>query len=92
LEITAGVLFLYHILGYSFFVGLIVMTVTLPMTHLVSRKLAMVQKQLGEAKSWRIQLLWGFCKGIKATKFLAWERKWEEMIMVSKGRGITPIY
>ncbi|KAI8341301.1 ABC transporter type 1, transmembrane domain-containing protein [Chlamydoabsidia padenii] len=91
LEITAGILFLYHILGYSFFVGLVVMTVTLPMTHLISRKLTMVQKRLGEAKSWRIQLLWGFCKGIKSTKFLAWERKWEEMIMTARGEELVQL-
>ncbi|CAO3590539.1 unnamed protein product [Absidia cylindrospora] len=85
LEIAAGVLFLYHVLGNSFFVGLVVMTVTLPVTHIISRKLTKVQKRLAEAKSWRIQLLWGFCNGIKTTKFLAWERKWEQMIMTARG-------
>lgn len=60
------------------------MTVALPVTHIISRKLNIVQKQLGEAKSWRIQLLRGFLNGIKTTKFLAWERKWEQMIMVNR--------
>ncbi|KAI8089911.1 uncharacterized protein BX664DRAFT_365696 [Halteromyces radiatus] len=91
LEISAGIIFLYHILGNSFFVGLVVMTVTLPVTHFISRKLARIQKRLAEAKSWRIQLLRGFCEGIRTTKFLAWERKWEQMIMTARGEELVQL-
>ncbi|CAO3611821.1 unnamed protein product [Cunninghamella echinulata] len=91
LEIITGVIFLYNILGYAFFVGLIIMTVTLPITHIISRKLNIVQKQLGEAKSWRIQLLRGFFNGIRTTKFLAWESKWEQMIMAARGDELVQL-
>ncbi|KAF7724816.1 hypothetical protein EC973_000701 [Apophysomyces ossiformis] len=80
LEIGVGVVFLYHILGNAFLAGLIVMVVALPSTHYVNRRLHAVQKQLTEAKSWRIRLLKELCEGIKTTKSLAWERRWEQVI------------
>ncbi|KAG0194547.1 hypothetical protein DFQ28_009754 [Apophysomyces sp. BC1034] len=80
LEICIGVVFLYQILGNAFLAGLIVMVVALPSTHYVNRRLHMVQKQLTEAKTWRSRLLKELCEGIKTTKSLAWERRWEQVI------------
>ncbi|KAI9244357.1 ABC transporter type 1, transmembrane domain-containing protein [Phascolomyces articulosus] len=80
LEIIAGVVFLYYLLGKAFLAGLIVMVFALPSTHYISRKLVHVQKQLAEAKSWRIRLIKELVSNIRTTKFLAWERKWEQVI------------
>ncbi|RCI04069.1 hypothetical protein CU098_000751, partial [Rhizopus stolonifer] len=80
LEITAGVVFLYHILGHSFLAGLVVMVVALPSTHYISRRLMIAQTHLTDAKSWRLRLLRELCEGIKTIKFLAAERRWEQAI------------
>ncbi|GAA5816352.1 hypothetical protein MFLAVUS_009880 [Mucor flavus] len=80
LEIAAGVIFLYQILGNSFLAGLIVMVVALPSTHYISRRLMMAQTHLADAKSWRLRLLRELCEGIKTIKFLASERRWEQAI------------
>jgi ABC-type bacteriocin/lantibiotic exporter with double-glycine peptidase domain len=84
LEIAAGVIFLYQILGTSFLAGLIVMVVALPSTHYISRRLMIAQSHLTDAKSWRLRLLRELCEGIKTIKFLASERRWEQAITVSK--------
>ena len=84
LEITAGVVFLYQLLGSSFLVGLIVMVVALPSTHYISRRLMIAQVHLSDAKSWRLRLVRELCEGIKTIKFLASERRWEQVIMVCK--------
>ncbi|CAO3621386.1 unnamed protein product [Mucor hiemalis] len=80
LEIAAGVIFLYQILGNSFLAGLIVMVVALPSTHFISRRLMLAQSHLADAKSWRLRLLRELCEGIKTIKFLASERRWEQAI------------
>lgn len=82
LEIAAGVIFLYQILGNSFLAGLIVMVVALPSTHYISRRLMLAQSHLTDAKSWRLRLLRELCDGIKTIKFLASERRWEQAITV----------
>ncbi|KAI9031832.1 ABC transporter type 1, transmembrane domain-containing protein [Phycomyces nitens] len=84
LEIGVGVIFLYQVLGNSFLAGLVVMAVTLPSTHFISQKLIHVQKQLEEAKTWRTRLLKELFEGIKTTKFLAWEHKWEHVIAAAR--------
>ncbi|KAI9321346.1 ABC transporter type 1, transmembrane domain-containing protein [Dichotomocladium elegans] len=81
LEIIADLAFLYYILGNAFLAGLIVMVVTLPSTHYINRKLVKVQKQLTEAKTWRIRLIKELLESIRVTKYMAWERKWEQIIM-----------
>ncbi|KAI8647165.1 ABC transporter type 1, transmembrane domain-containing protein [Parasitella parasitica] len=80
LEIAAGAIFLYQILGNSFLAGLIVMVVALPSTHYISRRLMQAQSHLTDAKSWRLRLLRELCDGIKTIKFLASERRWEQAI------------
>ncbi|KAL0088903.1 ABC transporter type 1, transmembrane domain-containing protein [Phycomyces blakesleeanus] len=84
LEIGVGVIFLYQVLGNSFLAGLVVMAVTLPSTHFISQRLIHVQKQLEEAKTWRTRLLKELFEGIKTTKFLAWEHKWEHVIAAAR--------
>ena len=59
------------------------MVFALPSTHYISRRLVHVQKQLAEAKAWRIRLVKELVSNIRTTKFLAWERKWEQVIAVS---------
>lgn len=83
MEIAAGVIFLYNILGTAFLAGLIVMVIALPFSQYMGRRLMMAQNHLADAKSWRIRLLRELCKGIKTIKFLASERRWEQAIAVS---------
>ncbi|KAI8379618.1 uncharacterized protein BYT42DRAFT_333425 [Radiomyces spectabilis] len=80
LEIAVGAIFLYKLLGNAFLAGLSVMVFALPAIHYISRKLTHVQKRLAEAKSWRVRLLTELCNGIKITKLMAWEQKWEQVI------------
>ncbi|KAI8071015.1 ABC transporter type 1, transmembrane domain-containing protein [Gongronella butleri] len=84
LEIIAGIAFLYYLLGTAFFVGLVAMTVVLPLTHLFSRRLAQVQQQLQEAKYGRLQLIQTLLHGFNTFKLLAWENKWQQSIMSAR--------
>lgn len=72
------------------------MVVALPSTHYINKRLYLVQKQLTEVKTWRIRLLKELCEGIKTTKSLAWERRWEQVIAVSLPRldilSVLPTY
>ncbi|KAI8345314.1 hypothetical protein EDC96DRAFT_486829 [Choanephora cucurbitarum] len=91
LEIIAGVVFLYQLLGSSFLVGLIVMVVALPSTHYISRRLMIAQVHLSDAKSWRLRLIRELCEGIKTIKFLASERRWEQVIMSARADELVKL-
>ncbi|KAI8367772.1 ABC transporter type 1, transmembrane domain-containing protein [Blakeslea trispora] len=80
LEIAAGAVFLYQLLGSSFLIGLVAMAIALPTTHYMSRRLMVAQAHLSDAKSWRLRLVRELCEGIKTIKFLASERRWEQII------------
>ncbi|KAI9486629.1 MAG: ABC transporter type 1, transmembrane domain-containing protein [Benjaminiella poitrasii] len=91
LEILTGIIFLYNILGNSFLAGLIVMVVALPSTHYVSRNIMLAQSRLTDAKSWRLRLLRELCEGIRTIKFLASERRWEQVIMNARGDELVKL-
>ncbi|ORZ00940.1 ABC transporter type 1, transmembrane domain-containing protein [Syncephalastrum racemosum] len=91
LEILTGVIFLYYVLGDAFLAGLVVMLIALPSTYLTSRRLVEVQKQLSEAKSWRTRLLQDLIENIRPTKFLAWERKWEQVISDARSEELVQL-
>ncbi|KAI7898810.1 uncharacterized protein BX663DRAFT_442359 [Cokeromyces recurvatus] len=83
------IIFLYNILGNSFLAGLVVMVVSLPLTHYINRRIMVAQSCLTDAKSWRLKLLYGLCEGMRTIKFLALERRWEQAIMNARGNEIV---
>ncbi|CEJ00296.1 hypothetical protein RMCBS344292_14357 [Rhizopus microsporus] len=91
LEIIAGVVFLYQILGTAFLAGLIVMVIALPSTHYINQKLMKAQTHLNDAKSWRIRLLKELCEGMKTIKTLASERRWEDAISSARDEELVKL-
>ncbi|ORX62311.1 hypothetical protein DM01DRAFT_1315750 [Hesseltinella vesiculosa] len=91
LEIMAGIAFLYYLLGNAFFVGLGAMAVILPLTHLCSRKLAVVQQRSQDTKAWRLHLVQTLIKGMQSLKYLAWERKWQHAVLGARNEEMDQL-
>ncbi|KAI8084874.1 P-loop containing nucleoside triphosphate hydrolase protein [Halteromyces radiatus] len=80
-ELCIGIYFLYHLLGVSCFLGLLVMVVTLPANHYNAKLFAKSQDRLMEARDKRVNLMNEVLQGIRQIKFFAWEANWEKRVM-----------
>lgn len=80
-ELFVGLFFLYHLIGYSCFLGLAVMIVTLPINHYNAKLFAKTQDALMEARDKRVNLVNEVLQGIRQIKFFASERKWQKRVM-----------
>jgi ABC-type multidrug transport system fused ATPase/permease subunit len=83
-ELAVGIYFLYHLLGKSCFLGLLVMIIVLPLNHYNAKMFAKTQDRLMEARDKRVNLMNEVLQGIRQIKFFAWERNWEKRIMEAR--------
>ncbi|KAG0164899.1 hypothetical protein DFQ28_008804 [Apophysomyces sp. BC1034] len=83
-ELAAGIYFLYHLLGLSSFLGLLVLVITLPVNHYNAQLFAKTQDQLMESRDKRVSLMNEVLQGIRQIKFFAWETNWEKRVMEAR--------
>ncbi|KAG0185773.1 hypothetical protein DFQ28_008806, partial [Apophysomyces sp. BC1034] len=83
-EVTVGIYFLYNLLGYSCFLGLLVMVISLPLNQYNSKLYASTQDRLMESRDKRVSLTNEVLQGIRQIKFFAWESQWEKRIMEAR--------
>jgi ABC-type multidrug transport system fused ATPase/permease subunit len=83
-EILIGVAFLYRMMGNAALFGLTVMIFSIPLHHYMGKKYNRVQERLMSARDRRTELLNELLHGIRMVKAFAWERKWEEKILVGQ--------
>ncbi|KAI8879095.1 P-loop containing nucleoside triphosphate hydrolase protein [Backusella circina FSU 941] len=83
-ELAIGIYFLYHLLGKSCFLGLLVMIIVLPINHYNAKIYAKTQDRLMESRDKRVNLMNEALQGIRQIKFFAWEKNWEQRIMEAR--------
>ncbi|KDQ21694.1 hypothetical protein BOTBODRAFT_61330 [Botryobasidium botryosum FD-172 SS1] len=88
-EIVIGTLFLYHLLGRSALVGLVLAIVTAPLSYLMSRFVLKAQENLAKARDERITLMHEVLGSIRMLKFLAWERDFGNRILRLRNRELN---
>jgi hypothetical protein len=69
-------------MGNAALFGLTVMILSIPLHHYMGKKYNRVQERLMAARDRRTELLNELLHGIRMVKAFAWERKWEEKILV----------
>lgn len=71
-------------MGNAALFGLTVMIFSIPVHHYMGKKYNRVQERLMAARDRRTELLNELLHGIRMVKAFAWERKWEEKILVGR--------
>lgn len=77
-------------MGTAALFGLTVMIVSIPLHHYMGKKYHRIQERLMTARDRRTELLNELLHGIRMVKAFAWERKWEEKILVGQLLNLTP--
>ncbi|KAF7731738.1 hypothetical protein EC973_008252 [Apophysomyces ossiformis] len=80
IELAAGIWLLYQLLGFSCIVGLMVLVVTLPITHVTAKLFAKTNSRIMESRDKRVNMMNEVLQGIRQVKFFAWETNWEKRI------------
>ncbi|KAH6911449.1 ATP-binding cassette transporter, partial [Coprinopsis sp. MPI-PUGE-AT-0042] len=81
MEIAAGAILLYSLLGISSFFGLAVMLLLMPISHLAANTFVNVEENLMKARDERMALMNEILGAIRMLKFMAWERSFEKKVM-----------
>ncbi|KAK4688623.1 hypothetical protein P7C73_g1481, partial [Tremellales sp. Uapishka_1] len=81
IEIVVASVFLYNILGWSAFAGVVVLIVATPLNSFVSKRSISITKDLLKARDKRITVMNELIGAIQFIKFFAWTKQW-------KGRAI----
>ncbi|CAO3650125.1 unnamed protein product [Cunninghamella blakesleeana] len=81
IKLVVGIYFLYNLIGFSCFFGLMVIIITFTANHFHTKLYARSQNHLMRARDKRVNLMNEVLQGIRQVKFFAWENKWTERIM-----------
>ncbi|KAI9025116.1 hypothetical protein CLU79DRAFT_98313 [Phycomyces nitens] len=84
IEVGVAVFYLYQLLGFAAIVGLGVMVLFFPLTAYIASILTKVYKDFTTAKDKRNDLVNELLQGIRMIKYFAWEKNWEEKIMIAR--------
>ena len=74
-QFILAIVLLYEILGYSSFVGIVMMVLLLPVNMLISKRFAQVQKKILAATDARIHTTNEVLTNIRIIKYFAWEQR-----------------
>jgi ABC-type multidrug transport system fused ATPase/permease subunit len=83
-EIVIGVVFLYSLLGWSAFVGVVVLAITSPVNAFISKRLTVYFGKTSIARDKRMAVVSEALSAIKLIKFFAWEQKWMDRVMAAR--------
>ncbi|KAG0215811.1 hypothetical protein BGX28_008121 [Mortierella sp. GBA30] len=73
-QITLAILFLYRILGWSAFAGVVTMACFIPFNLFLTKKVEKIQDELMAATDKRAELMNELLQAIRVIKFFSWER------------------
>ncbi|KAJ8082867.1 hypothetical protein PM082_008724 [Marasmius tenuissimus] len=88
IELVIGSLFVYHLLGVSALYGLLVVVLSLPLSHFAGKVVVDAQENLMKARDERIALMNEILGGIRMLKFMAWERNFETRVMKIRAKEL----
>ncbi|KIJ61824.1 hypothetical protein HYDPIDRAFT_95629 [Hydnomerulius pinastri MD-312] len=88
LEVVAGGILLYDLLGVSCLFGLAAILFFLPFNHLGGKVIVGTQEKLMKARDERVALMNEILGGIRMLKFMGWERSFEKRVMRVREREL----
>ncbi|CAO3645419.1 unnamed protein product [Cunninghamella blakesleeana] len=80
-ELLIGLYLLYGLLGLSSLVGILVMLLSVPITHYISKLFTKSLDKIMIARDKRGSVVNEVLRGIRQIKFFAWEHRWKEKIL-----------
>ncbi|KAF2666079.1 bile acid-transporting ATPase [Microthyrium microscopicum] len=83
---------LYRILGFSSFVGILMMFLLLPVNMIIAKQFAKLQKQILQATDARIHITNEVLSNIRIIKFFAWEQKFMSKVDEKRNVEIKAIF
>ncbi|KAH8926904.1 P-loop containing nucleoside triphosphate hydrolase protein [Atractiella rhizophila] len=88
-ELVIGTVFLCSLLGAkAAFSGILIAILFVPFNHWTSKKFAVVQDKLMNARDKRVSLMNEVLQSVRMLKFMAWERPFENRIMAARGEEL----
>ncbi|SCV71041.1 BQ2448_3803 [Microbotryum intermedium] len=84
MEIIIGTFFLYKLLDYAAFIGILVAVFFIPLNHWTSSAFADVQDKLMAARDKRVSLMNEVLQSIRMIKYMAFEEPFEKRIMEAR--------
>jgi ABC-type multidrug transport system fused ATPase/permease subunit len=90
-EVFIAILYLYMLLGNAALIGLVVMILCLPITGILTNKMASNYTALTSAKDRRNELVNELLQGIRMVKFFAWEGNWKEKVYEARRHEIKQL-
>lgn len=79
-QVTIAIFLLYRILGYSSFVGIVLMVLLLPLNMLIAKGFAKVQKKIMARTDARTHSTNEVLQNIRIIKYFAWETRFGEIV------------
>ncbi|OQV14983.1 Multidrug resistance-associated protein 1 [Hypsibius exemplaris] len=89
LQIAVSLYFLYNILGYAAFAGVITIILTLPLNAYAFSQVKIHQNAQMVKKDTRIKLMSELLNGMKVLKLYAWEEAFEQEILKIRNEELT---
>ncbi|KAL4065665.1 hypothetical protein V8B97DRAFT_2019002 [Scleroderma yunnanense] len=84
LEITLALIFLFNLLGYAAFAGLLVIFIGWALHSYFTRIGIQIQKELSISRDHRMSVLNELIKAVKYIKFFAWEDHWIKRVLATR--------
>lgn len=81
LQIILAIAFLYQTMGWSIFIGFIVMVVSIPINGMLSARVRKKQSRQMKFKDKRTKIMNEILAGMKVIKVYAWEESFKEKVM-----------
>ncbi len=92
LEIVIAMVFLYNLLGWSAFAGIIAVAIAVPLQSALTRRSMAITRSLGALLDKRMSAISELISNLKMIRFYAWERNFLERIIVLRDREISALW
>ena len=92
LEIIIAMTFLYNLLGWSAFAGILVVLTAVPLQTAVTRKAMRITRSLGALLDKRMSAISELIQNLKTIRFVAWEQSFIDRIINLREREIKSIW
>ncbi|CAO3645196.1 unnamed protein product [Cunninghamella blakesleeana] len=91
-ELLIGLYLLYGILRLSSLVGILIMILSMPITHYITKTLAKAMDDIMIVRDNRGNIINEVLRGIRQIKFFAWENQWKEKILKLRNDELGYLY
>ncbi|ORZ14147.1 P-loop containing nucleoside triphosphate hydrolase protein [Absidia repens] len=92
IELFIGLFILYGLLGNSSLVGVLVMILSIPVTHVTSKKLSDSLDDIMAARDRRGSVMHEVLRGIRQIKFFAWESQWKARLLQLRNHELNHLF